>query len=123
MTKKRTIVKKRFSFSWQWVPVVGGILAILFGILKWNEGIAKTDQVKESLNHLETMVVQTLEKFQDKMDYKIQRDRLDNLKDQEIKLKTQQRSMPTNAEIKEDLEEVKKEKIKVEEKIKELEKK
>ena len=60
MTKKRTIVKKRFSFSWQWVPVVGGILAILFGILKWNEGIARTDQVKESLNHLETMVVQTL---------------------------------------------------------------
>ncbi len=106
-------------FDWKIFATAGAVLSVLFGIWKVDDRYLKAEDGAQ----LEQRVVQTLQKFQDKLDYKMQRDRMDQIKDQERKLRTQQRATPKNKDIIIDLDELTREKVKVEDRLKELEKK
>jgi len=109
--------------DWKWVPIVGGILAILFGIWKVDDRYAKCEDVKAKLQEQEVRVVQTLEKFQDKLDYKTQRDRLDAVKDQSRAVRIQMKKLPNDLDLKEQLSDLERERMKIEDRLRELEKK
>lgn len=117
-----TIKKKgwrSWCVDWRMVTYAGAVLAVLFGIWKIDDRYLKA----EDGTLLENRVVQTLEKWQDKMEYKALRDRMDTLKDQERKLKMQQRAAPNNKDVQEDMKDVVVEQRKIEDRLRELEKK
>lgn len=109
--------------NWKWVSIAGGILAILFGIYKIDDRYAKCDAVEKQLIAQEQKVAGALDKFQDKLDYKFQRDRLDTIKDQTRQLKMLQKKSPNDEDLKEQTDELDKERSNVEQKLRDLEKK
>jgi len=109
--------------DWKWIPIVGGILAVLFGIWKIDDRYAKCEQVEKQFVGQEQKVVQTLDKFQEKIEYKFQRDRLDTIKDQSRQVKIQMKKAPNDPDLQEQVEDLAQERAKVERRIEELEKK
>jgi len=109
--------------DWKWISIAGGILAILFGVWKIDDRYAKCDEVSKQFVVQEKRVVETLDKFQNKLDYKFQRDRLDTVKDQTRQMKILQKKSPNDAELKEQISDLEKEREGIEKRLQELEKK
>ena len=106
------------KINWKWIPTLTAVLGLLFLVWKLDDRYLKAEDGQK----LEIKIVQTLEKFQDKMDYKTQRDRSESLKDQERQIKIQMKKTPNDPELKEQLDETIIEQKKVQDRIKELEK-
>lgn len=109
--------------SWKWVSVAGGVLALLFGVWKVDDRYAKCEQVEKELRSQEQKVVQTLDVFKRQLDYEGQYKRLETVKDQQRQNRMLLKKMPNDPELREQEEELRQERAKIENRLIELEKK
>jgi len=100
------------------VKTIAGAMAIIIGIFVWDARYAKTVQVANDLHAAEQKTVQTIQSLKNTIDLDQDISRLKNNMDMVIKVKMLMRSYPNDKELKEDYENLVKEKELLQEKIK-----
>jgi len=106
-------LRQLWNKSWKGVTTVVMILGIITSLLAFDARYAKPEDVKQ----VEQKVVQTFEQFKKSMDLRDDITKLDAVNNQLMQTKIQLRNHPNDKDLKDDYEELKAKKIKLQEKI------
>lgn len=98
---------------------MAAILVLMGSFYAIDGRFAKSEELKKQ----EAQIVKTLEQFQNKLEGKSLRDRVDTLRDQKRQLRIMMKKDPKDMELKDQYDEVEKETTVVKDKLNELEKK
>jgi Tfp pilus assembly protein PilO len=108
MIRKKKVTKEPFLNSrtfWNYAKGLGVVLALFGAFYSFDDRYVKSEELKKQ----EQQTVKTLEQFQNKLENKFLRDRLDTVNDQKRQIKIMIKKDPSDTDLKEQYNEVDKE--------------